>query len=59
MLSHDIVPYSGTVKAPLNNMSIGREAREELKAILDFKISTIEIGSVISPMQSLSAMQEP
>ena len=50
------VEYAGLSRQHLYNSIIGREALNDLKAVLDFK-DTIEINSVILPTQSLSCYE--
>ena len=54
-----MVGYATISRQSLYSFIIGREILNELKAVLYFKNYTVETNSIILPMQSLSAIQDP
>ena len=50
-ITHDIVEYDSTSRQPTHNSIIRKETLNELKAVLDFNNSIIEIDSVILSVQ--------
>ena len=58
-ITHGVVKYIITDRLSLDNLVLGRETLNELKAIVDFKNSTIDINIVILSMQSVSAREDP
>ena len=55
----DELECAGSEKQLQYDLMVGRETLDKLKAVFDFKKSTIDIDSVVLPMQSLSVKQDP
>ena len=56
-LRPDIVEYSPSKCAPMDDLIIGKETMHELGIILDFKDKTIQIDEILLPMRNIVNLQ--